>query len=438
MNAQLIFFVELLLALLVIGGILAAGASDAGRTLRVLAGAAAGLLLAAVFLLAVTDYRPFAADGGLARSGDDQRLMLFAVLQLFVLGLGLALGAWALAASRIARARQWGWFVGLLLAALLIPVAGAALYSPQMLLGASAANAIGPSGTVVGLPYVVVVGLLMLVAPLAILAYSMTPAGLAISGAPADIPAAVSPAHSPAARPTRRAPADEGLRVAAAKELRFQHSIWPILTLAALQLLLGYQWLVSGLDKVLLGTFPETMNTLLQQTLTGGRLPSFFVDLMRTFVLPNSAIFGVLVEVGETLAGVALIGSAIVELMRPAADLRDGWLAAVLAQLERLLDILAPVAAAGTLLLGINYYLLDGAPTLLPTPSIAYGGAINSGLLLALGSVVLLLGHYAHRKAIARTRDLEQQVRLEDLEGLEAGAADEASVREPEPVEAVR
>lgn len=403
MNVQLIFFLELILVLLVVAGILALSAQDARQTLRALAGAAVGMLLAADLLIGVAGYRQFSVDSGLDHLSDTQRLIVFAALQLLVLGLGLTLGAWALAAGQMTRSHEWNWFTGLLVAALLIPLASAALYSPRMLLGSAAAASIARNGTLLGLPYFPIAALLLLAAPLATLAYSLTRGRAATS-------AMALAASSPARVPAKPALNDANLRAAAADELRFQHSIWPILTLAALQLLLGYQWLLSGIDKIIYGSFPETMGGLLQQVLGNGHLPGFFADFMRTVVLPNAAIFGVLVEVGETLAGLGLIGSALVELLRPFADRHGGALATTLNFGERLLDILAPAAAGGTLMLGLSYYLLDGAPSVLPTQSIAYGGAINSGFLLALGSVVLLLGHYAHRKAIARTRELERQV----------------------------
>lgn len=441
MNAQLIFFVELLLVLLVIAGIVAISARDARQTLRVLSGAAVGMLLAADLLIGVAGYRQFSVDTGLGHLSDTQRLIVFAALQLLVLGVGLAMGAWALAAGQMARSREWSWFTGLLVAALLIPLAGAALYSPQMLLGASASASITQSGTLLGLPYFPIAALLLLVAPLAALTYSLTRAQastgmmVTVSSSRTRAPAAPRVSNTNVSNTNV---SDANLRAAAADELRFQHSIWPILTLAALQLLLGYQWLLSGVDKLLYGSFPETMSTLLQQSLSGGRLPGFFADFMRTFVLPNPTLFGALVEAGETLAGVGLIGSAIVELLRPFADRHGGWLAATFKVGERLLDILAPLAAAGTLMLGLSYYFLDGAPALLPTASIAYGGALNSGFLLALGSIVLLLGHYAHRKAITRTRELERQVEptvtdsstaevSETLEAVAAGAPPSSS-----------
>ena len=73
----------------------------------------------------------------------------------------------------------------------------------------------------------------------------------------------------------------------------------PNLALAGLQLLVGYEWLVSGVDKVLLGTFPDKMGGLLTAAISGGRLPGFFATLLQNLVLPNASFFGVMIEWGE-------------------------------------------------------------------------------------------------------------------------------------------
>ncbi|HEX6818617.1 MAG TPA: hypothetical protein VF120_09605, partial [Ktedonobacterales bacterium] len=50
------------------------------------------------------------------------------------------------------------------------------------------------------------------------------------------------------------------------------------------------------------------------------------------------------------------------------------------------------VAALASLAMAVNYYLLDGLPAPWFQPSFAFGGAIDSSLLLALFSLVILLG----------------------------------------------
>jgi len=179
------------------------------------------------------------------------------------------------------------------------------------------------------------------------------------------------------------------------------------IVLVGLQLLLGYEWLVSGVDKLLYADFPGALGGLLAATLQGGRIPEPFAALLRAVVLPNSAAFGVLVEWGETLAGLGLLTAALVALLTP---MLRGRLAPTAAQWftlgARAMAWLAPAAALGVGLMGLSFYLLDGAPSQWFMPSVAFGGGLDTGLLLALGSAVLLadtaIGWRASQRVNAR------------------------------------
>ena len=169
----------------------------------------------------------------------------------------------------------------------------------------------------------------------------------------------------------------------------------PNLALAGLQLLVGYAWLLAGVDKLLLGAFPAQLGGLLRTAVDGGHLPGFFVALLRGFVMPNTVLFGSLIEWGETLAGLGLMTAGLFALLRPLAGRYLGaTLAAVFLFGARLFERLAPFAATGAALLGLSYFLLDGAPAPWFVPSIAFGGAVNAGLFLAAASVVLVVSQF--------------------------------------------
>jgi hypothetical protein len=159
-----------------------------------------------------------------------------------------------------------------------------------------------------------------------------------------------------------------------------------------LQLALGYEWLASGLDKVLYGRFPTTLGSQLAGILHGGAIPASFAALLRVVALPHPVFFGLLVEWGEALAGLGLLAAALAALLAPTLERRLAPGARVwIARTHRALDALALAAAAGTVLLGISFYLLDGAPPFWLVPSVAFGGAVDTGLLLAALAVPLLL-----------------------------------------------
>ena len=165
----------------------------------------------------------------------------------------------------------------------------------------------------------------------------------------------------------------------------------PPFAFAGLQLLLGYAWLLAGVDKLLLGNFPAQLAQTLTGTLHGNALPGFFADFLRAIVLPNGPFFGLLAEFGETLAGLGLIAAGLAILFAPPLERRVALPAAQwIGRTRRVLIVLGTLAAVGTVLLGITYYLLDGAPFQGFMPSIAFDGALDPGLQLALGSLVLL------------------------------------------------
>jgi hypothetical protein len=86
-----------------------------------------------------------------------------------------------------------------------------------------------------------------------------------------------------------------------------------------------------------------------------------------------------------------LIAGAILPLLAPTIRRRLApetrrWLT----RSQRLIGWSVAGAALSTVLMGLSFYLLDGAPSPWIMPSIAFGGALDTGLLLALGSALLL------------------------------------------------
>jgi len=169
----------------------------------------------------------------------------------------------------------------------------------------------------------------------------------------------------------------------------------PNIALAGLQLIIGYEWLLAGGDKLLLGSFPAQLRGLLLTSISGGHLVGFFVAILQGVVAPNAVLFGYLIELGETLAGLGLMTAGLLALLRPLAgrSLR-GTSAAMFMFGDRLIERLAPFAAIGAGLLGLSYFFLDGLPKPWFVPSIAFGGSIDTGLFLAATSVVLIVSQF--------------------------------------------
>jgi len=173
----------------------------------------------------------------------------------------------------------------------------------------------------------------------------------------------------------------------------------PNIALAGLQLLLGYEWLLAGGDKLLLGAFPAQLGGMLLALVSGGHLVGFFAAILQGLVAPNALLFGYLIELGETLAGLGLMAAGLVTLLRPLAGrYLSGTSATVFMFGDRLLGRLALVAAMGAGLLGVSYFFLDGLPAPWFLPSVAFGGSIDNGLFLAVARVIIVVSHFVQQR----------------------------------------
>lgn len=85
---------------------------------------------------------------------------------------------------------------------------------------------------------------------------------------------------------------------------------------AAVQALIGFEWLVSGANKVFSGVFPQGLAAALQDGLSDNP-NAWYAALLRRAVLPHSVFFGYLIESVELALGVVLAGGAVMLLMRP-------------------------------------------------------------------------------------------------------------------------
>lgn len=80
--------------------------------------------------------------------------------------------------------------------------------------------------------------------------------------------------------------------------------------LALIQAIVGYEWLVSGANKVLSGQFPQGLAAALDGGLKGNP-NGWYVSFVRAVVLPHSVFYGYLIELAEVGIGLALLGGAL-------------------------------------------------------------------------------------------------------------------------------
>lgn len=143
----------------------------------------------------------------------------------------------------------------------------------------------------------------------------------------------------------------------------------PLLGLLAIQILIGYEWFMSGLTKVVRGGFPSGLADELTEKSEGAA--SWYVSFLDSVVIPNASTFGVLIILGELAVGAALVVAAALWAFRWEA-LGSRGRGAVLA---------ATVASAlGGILMNVAFHLANGSahPWLIPGDGFDEGVDLDS------------------------------------------------------------
>jgi thiosulfate dehydrogenase [quinone] large subunit len=80
---------------------------------------------------------------------------------------------------------------------------------------------------------------------------------------------------------------------------------------AALQAVIAWEWLVSGVNKVLAGNFPQGLADTLNDGIHGNP-NGWYVSILQHIVLPHSVAFGYMIETAEIFIGIALFIGVVV------------------------------------------------------------------------------------------------------------------------------
>ncbi len=147
--------------------------------------------------------------------------------------------------------------------------------------------------------------------------------------------------------------------------------------LCALQLILAYEWLLSGYDKLLNPGFDADLPGELRKGLKDNPY-QWYTAFIQQVVLPNHTLFAVAVKWAETAIGATLLLSAVLWLIQPKT------------RITALVAWGACLALVGAAVLALNYFF-QGA-TALPwiDPAQAYHPAVDIGILVPLVSMALL------------------------------------------------
>lgn len=163
--------------------------------------------------------------------------------------------------------------------------------------------------------------------------------------------------------------------------------------LAAMQAIIGWEWVVSGSNKVLSGSFPQsllsTLNTGIQSNPN-----AWYISFLRNVVEPHSIFFGYVIEWTEMTIGVVLLASALILLGQPRMrGERQHWLAISFFSVGALL------AVAGAFMT-INFHFWMGYGLIPGLGAAPTNEGIDIDALVPPFSLVILIANLALIKSL--------------------------------------
>lgn len=149
--------------------------------------------------------------------------------------------------------------------------------------------------------------------------------------------------------------------------------------LAAVYLLVAYEWLISGVNKLLNADFASGLGKELEDGLADN--PNhWYVHLVRRFVLPHASAMALLVQWAELAVGLGLALGAV--RLVAGARLRPN--------VAHLFDAALLGALLGSAVMALNYWFMAGNTLPWVNAAHAFDEGISLDGLLALGSFSLL------------------------------------------------
>lgn len=149
--------------------------------------------------------------------------------------------------------------------------------------------------------------------------------------------------------------------------------------LLVVQLALGYEWLSSGLTKLVGGDFPGGLADELAEGSEG--IAGWYRSFLEAVVIPHATAFGYVIEIAEVVTGVVLIVTAV------------AWLA-VWGRLPHGVRLAALVAmgmaALGGAIMNVSFHLAHGLSFPQPVAMDSFEEAVDLDSLMAALELVLV------------------------------------------------
>ena len=125
----------------------------------------------------------------------------------------------------------------------------------------------------------------------------------------------------------------------------------PLVGLLVIQLVVGYEWAMSGLTKIVRGDFPGGLAGELRDKSEGAA--AWYKGFLDSVIIPNGQAWGYAIEIGELLIGAVLIAAALAWLF--------GW-ERLRGRERRLVLVATALASVAGIFMAVNFHLANGAP----------------------------------------------------------------------------
>lgn len=154
--------------------------------------------------------------------------------------------------------------------------------------------------------------------------------------------------------------------------------------LLIVQLIIGYQWLLSGIAKIAAGDFPSGLGNELSESSSAAA--GWYVGFLNKAIIPNAAAFGYIIEYAEILAGIALIVAPLIWIF--AWD-RTSY------GLRMTVIVLMIAASVGGIFMAINFHIASGSNHPWTMPESPFDEAVDIDMIMtaiqAVITVVLII-----------------------------------------------
>jgi thiosulfate dehydrogenase [quinone] large subunit len=164
----------------------------------------------------------------------------------------------------------------------------------------------------------------------------------------------------------------------------YERSGAAVVALLLVQVVIGYEWLVSGVTKIVHGDFPAGLATELQDMSKAA--PGWYRSFLDSAIIPHAALFGYAIELAELAIGIVLLVAVL--------------------RLPARLGRYVPAATAAALLVGlvlaVNFALANGSSFGLGLAGDSFDEGIDLDTMLVGLQLALLVFALASVRSVRR------------------------------------